>query len=281
MVTDTSSSVPLERLAAIEASVVSVPIPVMIGEQIYPGVGAELDRDLALAVAQGTVVRTSRPSPGHLVQTFRGLEDAGWGGIVAVHLSTKLSGTVDAARLAAQELTIPVQVVDSSQTGFSLGHAVLDAAMTAARGGTLQEVAEAAEETAAASESLFVVPNLEQLRRGGRINAAASLLGNLLWVKPLLGLRNGEVQLLERPRTMPRAMERLEDRVRTAAAAMHHPRVVVHGFGNAEEALSLADSLQNVSGTPVPVVPLPPALGAHLGLGALAVCVSPQLGSNQ
>lgn len=276
VVTDSSCSLPLPRLAAADLRVVEVPIPVMIGEQIYPGAGQELHQDLALAVAQGLPVRTSRPSPGRLMETFRALEKEGVAGIVAVHLSKELSGTVDAARLAAEEVEVPVRVVDSRQTGFSLGHAVLDAAAAASRGATLEEVAGTAERTAAASESLFVVPNLEQLRRGGRINAAASLLGSLLWVKPLLGLRDGEVQLLERPRTMPRALERLQQRVRDAAGHMDRPRVVIHGFGNAGEAVALAEELADLSSAPVPVVDLPPALGAHLGLGALAVCVSPE-----
>lgn len=285
MVTDSSSSLPTDaeghvRMGQVGSNITNVPIPVMIetaqrDAQIYAGASAELDRDLALAVAQGTPVRTSRPSPGRLAEVYHSLADQGYAGIVSVHLSGKLSGTVEAAGLAAQESRIPVRVVDSAQTGLSLGHAVLDAAMTAQLGGSLAEVASAAEETAAVSHSLFVVPNLEQLRRGGRINALAGIVGNLLWVKPLLHIHHGEVQPLERPRTLPRALSRLRARVEEAAAEMDRPRIVVHGFGNPAEARELAEVLQEHSAMPVPVVPLPPALAAHLGLGAVAVCVSP------
>lgn len=285
VVTDSSCSLPTDaegriRMGQVGANITSVPIPVMIetahhDAQIYAGASAELDRDLALAVAQGTPVRTSRPSPGRLSEVYHRLAGQGYAGIVSVHLSGKLSGTVEAARLAGEDSRIPVSVVDSAQTGLSLGHAVLDAAMTAQLGGSQPEVVRAAEETAAASQSLFVVPNLEQLRRGGRINTLAGIVGNLLWVKPLLQIRDGEVQPLERPRTLPRALSRLTARVQEAAAEMDRPRIVVHGFGNAEQARELADALQEHSALPVPVVPLPPALAAHLGLGAVAVCVSP------
>ncbi len=285
VVTDSSCSLPTDaegriRMGQVGANITSVPIPVMIetahhDAQIYAGASAELDRDLALAVAQGTPVRTSRPSPGRLSEVYHRLAGQGYAGIVSVHLSGKLSGTVEAARLAGEDSRIPVSVVDSAQTGLSLGHAVLDAAMTAQLGGSQPEVVRAAEETAAASQSLFVVPNLEQLRRGGRINTLAGIVGNLLWVKPLLQIRDGEVHPLERPRTLPRALSRLTARVQEAAAEMDRPRIVVHGFGNAEQARELADALQEHSALPVPVVPLPPALAAHLGLGSVAVCVSP------
>lgn len=278
VVTDSSCSLPAGHLGPLDDGLVSVPIPVMIGDQIYPEAAdpEELHRDLQLAVAQGISVRTSRPSPGRFAHVYRRLQAEGWAGAVSVHLSSKLSGTVDAARLGAQEAgEMPVRVVDSLQTGCSLGHAVLDAALAAQFGGDLDLVSETAKTTADSSESLFVVPSLEQLRRGGRINTLASVLGTLLWVKPLLEIREGEVALLERPRTLSRATERMSEVVRQRAASLHNPRVAVHFFGDRDSATELADTLADVSSFPVPVVELPPALAAHLGLGALAVCMSP------
>lgn len=277
VVTDSSCALPIGRMGPLDDGLVCVQIPVMIGEQIYPETAAseELTRDLQLAVAQGTAVRTSRPSPGRLAEVYRRLEDQGWAGVVSVHLSAELSGTVDAARLAAQEVGIPVAVVDSRQTGAALGHAVLDAVLAAQFGGDRELVAETARTTAVASDSLFVVPSLEQLRRGGRVNALASLVGTLLWVKPILEVRDGEVALLERPRTLGRAVERMCELVGERASLLRSPRVAVHCFGENGPALELADTLSEAAAFPVPVVELPPALAAHLGLGALAVCVSP------
>ncbi|GAA1822346.1 DegV family protein [Nesterenkonia flava] len=289
VVTDSAAALPQDdaggvRLGRLARTVVQVPIPVMIERshhetQIYPEASEELRRDLPLALAQGAAVRTSRPSPGRLAETYRALAKEGFAGIVSVHLSSRLSGTVDAARLAAEEVPVPVHVVDSKQAGLALGHAVIEAAITAQLGGTLAQTSEVAERTAAASTAFVTVPSLEQLRRGGRITALASLLGSLLWVKPLLELKDGELHLLERPRTWPRAVERLLAVSRTAAqqehaAAAGQVQLGVHCFGEYQQALRLAESLQPAVSGPVPVLDLPPALGAHLGLGAMAVTVS-------
>lgn len=285
MVTDSASALPLTADGAPALGILGeqlsvVPIPVMIdypnrSAQMYPEASEELDRDLPLAVAQGIGVRTSRPSPGRLSETYRQLQHRGFAGIVSVHLSSKLSGTVDAARLAAEEVSIPAAVVDSQQAGLALGEAVIEAVITARMGGSLRETAQAAEDTAAAADSLFVVPSLEQLRRGGRINRLSSILGSLMGVKPLLGLRSGEVVLLERPRSLARAVERLRATALESAAAHPHPRLGVHCFGNPDQGAALADALAEHSAGPVPVLELPPALAAHLGLGALAVSVTP------
>lgn len=283
MVTDATSSLPplpqgRVELGTVGTNIRSVPIPVMIGDQIYSTGAPELDRELPLAVAQGAHVRTSRPSPGQLAATYHELRREGYAGAVSVHLSAKLSGTVDAAQLAARQTDLPVAVVDSRQAGLALGQAVIEAAITARLGAGLEETAEVAQSCARGSESLFVVQTLEQLRRSGRITSLASILGTLLWVKPLLGLRGGEVALLERPRTTERAVKRLTERAAEAAGQMPGARIGVHCFGNRSDGVELAAALQPHSSEPVPVVELPHGLAAHLGLGTLAVAVTPAAG---
>ncbi|WP_010524189.1 DegV family protein [Nesterenkonia sp. F] len=275
VVTDSSAALPMQELGPLAEAITVVPIPVMIGEQIHPEAGEELGRDLPLALAQGTRVVTSRPSPGRLAEAYADLSRQGVEHVVSVHLSSALSGTVEAARLAAEQVDVAVEVVDSRQTGMTMGHAVLEAALCVLLGGTAAEAAAAARTTAEASTALFVVPNLEQLRRGGRITALSGLLGTLLSVRPLLALRDGAIQLEERPRSLDRAVERLTARAVEEAAAGTPVRIAVHGFGNAEQALALAESLDEHSAAPVPVVDVPPSLAAHLGLGVLGVCLSP------
>ena len=281
VVTDSSASLPVDPATGQSTDelacgrVVVLPLPVDIAERTYDEIGPELDQALTMALAMGTPVRTSRPSPGRVGEAFASLAAAGYEGIVAVHLSSRLSGTVDAAELAAGEAELPVITVDSRQTGYSLGHAVLDAAGCAAGGGSLEEVAAAARRAAGRAESLFVVPHLDQLRRGGRINAAASLIGNLLSVKPLLGIDDGAVSVRERPHSLQRALDRLLERATTAIGGEQRSRVVVHSCGNRAQGEEFAQRLQEGLSVDVPVVELPPVLAAHLGLGALGVCISP------
>lgn len=291
VVTDAASGLPVDTAAPAQAvgnaalgtvgeQITVAPIPVMIehpdqGMEVYPEPSAELERDLPLAMAQGTPVRTSRPSPGRLAAIYRHLKQAGFAGIVSIHLSAELSGTVEAARLASEHVDIPVTVIDSRQAGLGLGQAVVDAAVVARTGGDLQETAEAADRTAAESVSVFVVPSLEQLRRGGRINRLTSLIGSLIRVKPVLGLRTGEIELLETTHSFPRSVQRLKDVVAEQVGQRPGARLGVHYFGNQEQATELAAAVAEQSAQPVPSLPLPPALAAHLGLGALAVTINP------
>lgn len=251
-----------------------VPMPVMIGEQIHTEGTGELEAELPLALAAGTPVRTSRPSPGLFRRVYAEVADAGFGRIVSIHLSGQLSGTVEAARLAARETSVPVTVVDSQTTGFALGTVVLDALITAGFGERQQSIAEAAARASTASQVAFTVPNLEQLRRGGRIGTMAGLVGSLLQVKPVLALQEGVISLKDRPRTAARAMDRLVELI-TQDSDAERDRLAVHCFGNLQAGEALAQRLQDVSSTPIPVITLPAVLAAHLGLGVLGVTINP------
>ena len=136
---------------------------------------------------------------------------AGAENIVSAHLSADLSGTYDAALLAAAEAPIPVTVVDSRSVSMGLGYGVIAAARVLAQGADVAQAADAVTVTSAASRVLFYVDSLDFLRRGGRIGAAQRLVGSALAVKPILHLAKGRVQPLEKVRTAARAMTRLED----------------------------------------------------------------------
>ena len=278
VVTDSAAALP-ENWAA-SASVTElvrvVSMPVMIGDQIY---GEGTDRmigALALALAQGSDVRTSRPSPGQFEAAYAELAAAGCSSVVSLHLSGELSGTVDAARLAARSASIPVTVIDTATVAMGVGFAVAAAAETARDGGSAESVAEAARLAAGSASILFYVPSLEQLRRGGRISAAAGWFGTLFAVKPILVVRGGKIVPLERVRSAPRALLRLTELVQQDIAARSgRVRVAVHHFGNEGEAERLAGTITDASpDIELTICSLPAVLAAHAGLGVLAVAVA-------
>ncbi|WP_433874034.1 DegV family protein [Sinomonas atrocyanea] len=279
VVTDSAAALPPEWADAfLELGCFAVvDLPVMAGDEIYTE-GADVDTALSLALAAGRPVRTSRPAPGQFERVYRGFEEAGFEAIVALHLSGKLSGTADAARLAAQRVGIPVEVVDSRSAAMALGFAVRDAVRAAETGADAIGVQSAAMARLGGSEVLFYVPSLEQLRRGGRIGAAASLVGTMLSIKPLLTLREGLIVPLERVRTASRAVQRLEELAASAVLALDPAEVAVHYFGNRPEADEFARNLARSVGKEaddVVLSPLPAVLAAHTGLGVLAVVVAP------
>jgi len=232
----------------------------------------------ALRARSGSAT-TSRPAPVALEEAYReAARAAGVDRVVAVHLSSRLSGTVAAARLAAQALAaegVEVRVVDSRLVAMGLGFSVLAAARVVAEGGDAEAAAAAAERRAARTEVLLYVDTLEHLRRGGRMGRAASLLGTALAVKPLLHVVDGETALLEKVRTVSRALARLEEQA-VAATRGGPVELAVHHLAAGERALALATRLRRR----VPdlralhVSEVGAVVGAHTGPGMLGVVIS-------
>jgi DegV family protein with EDD domain len=130
--------------------------------------------------------------------------------VVAVLVSTKISGTIDCAQAALNEITdLPIQIVDSYSSSMGLGFVVLAAARAAAAGKSIEEVVLAAERMRDDVHLLFVVDTLEYLHRGGRIGGAKRLFGTVLQIKPILHFEDGLIQPHSQARTRKKAIEQM------------------------------------------------------------------------
>lgn len=287
IVTDSAAALPpgwIDEMAAAGLLTV-VPIPVIIGDNVFSDDDAELETHMSLALASGTSVKTSRPSPGQFERAYRAAAAAGYTHVVSLHMSAKLSGTYESAVLAAQRCAIPVHVVDSATVGMGQGRGVQAAVAAALRGEGHLAVADAAMAACAAAAIYFYVPSLDQLRRGGRISLASSWVGTVLDIKPLLGIRDGAIVPLEKVRSAAKAIGRLQ----AIAAADINARgpettqISVHHFGNEAQARTLGDALEaEVPGLAAATLTrLPAVLAAHAGLGVLVVVVADTLGTPQ
>jgi DegV family protein with EDD domain len=279
VVTDSTSSLPPE--VAEERGIVVVPLQVVIGATVYDeGPDGATPEMVAEALKEFRPVSTSRPSPAHLAEVYAEVAAEGASEILSIHLSSDMSGTHESALLAAREAPVPVTVVDSRQVGVATGYAALTAADVLDAGGSVAEAADAARARAAASTALFYVDTLEYLRRGGRIGAAAALLGGALSVKPLLRIEDGRVVNLDRVRTSARALSRMEDLIVEAAGDQEVDLCVSH-LANPDRAADLAARLgerlaANLDGREVWCGELGAVLGAHVGPGMVAACVAPR-----
>jgi DegV family protein with EDD domain len=237
--------------------------------------------EVRAALADPSVpVGTSRPAPAEFAACYHELIDAGTDEIVSVHLSRLLSGTWEAARIAADEVDPKrVRVVDSRSTAMGLGFAALAAAEAAAAGCPAVEVEAAAAEVAARSRVFFCVDSLEHLRRGGRIGAAAAWLGSALAVKPLLHVTGGLIQPLEKVRTATRAATRMVE-LAAQVAGSGRAELAVHHLGAAQRAEQLAEQLAErlPAARACLVSEVGAVLGAHAGPGLLGVVVVPPRG---
>jgi DegV family protein with EDD domain len=274
VVTDSTSYLPAGLAARLGITV--VPLHVVIdGRSGVDGVDVTPDVVAAALAERRSTVSTSRPTPTELAAAYR---SAGAAEVVSVHLSGELSGTADAARLAAEEVRgdgIAVTVVDSRSLAMGLGFAVLAAAATAAEGKPADAVAARAEEVAAGTTTLFLVDTLEHLRRGGRIGAASALVGAALAVKPILHVKDGVIGPLEKVRTASKALARVEDLAVEAAGDGPVDLAVLH-LAAPDRARQLADDLRARVPALVDlhVSEVGAVIGAHTGPGLLGVVVS-------
>ncbi|MFG2245420.1 DegV family protein [Spirillospora sp. NPDC048823] len=275
VVTDSTASLPAGL--AERHGLTIVPLQIAVGGTTRDE-GDISTAEAAQALKEWHPITTSRPAPERFAETYRAAADSGAREIVSVHLSAAMSGTVDAARLAAAAAPVPVRVIDSGTLGMGLGFAALSAAATAMSGGSADQVADAATRRAALTRSLVCVDTLEHLRRGGRIGAAANLLGSALMVKPLLDIRDGRIAPLEKVRTSSRALARLEE-LAVAEAGDRRVDLGVQHLAATARAESLAARLREriPHAVDVYVGEVGPVIGAHVGPGMLGVVVAPHL----
>jgi len=231
--------------------------------------------DVARALSERRItVTTSRPAPADFAAAYRAAFEGGAEAVLSVHLSGQLSGTCSSAQLGAEEAGGPIEVLDSRVIAMGLGFAVLAAAEAAEAGGDLATGAAAARSVTERTTILFYVDTLEYLRRGGRLGAAAALLGTALAVKPILHMRDGSIVLKEKVRTAGRALARLEH-LAVEAAGDHACDLAVHHLAAGPR----ADDLRNRLVARLPKVgnvvlsEVGAVVGAHTGPGVLGVVV--------
>lgn len=282
VVTDSTACLPAGFAA--QHGVAVVPLHVVVGRTTYAE-GVDISsQEVAELLRKGKQrVSTSRPAPGELVQLYRDLvARLGVECIVSVHLSSRISGTIEAAELAAAAVRpeVAVSVVDSRTLGMAMGYAACSGADAAAAGASAQEVARLVRQRADDSAAFFYLDTMEYLRRGGRVGAAAAMVGGALAIKPLLQVKNGQVEPWERVRTRGKALGRLEthtvELAREHRVAGRQVSVAVHHLGWAERAGELTARLRDqLDECRVDLVELGAVTAVHTGPGTLAVVVSP------
>jgi DegV family protein with EDD domain len=274
VVVDSTLALPAEEVAAHGIRVVPVHV-VVSGESLREGLQIT-PAEVADHLRAGTQVTTSRPAPQEFLETYREAAADGATGIVSVHLSAELSGTVEAARIAAQGSPIPVRVIDTRTITMAGGYGALDAAAVAATGAAMENVADAATRTVRASSLFFYVDTLEYLQRGGRIGAAQRYLGQALRVKPLLYMEAGSVAPLEKVRTARKALRRLAEVAADAAEQLQRPRLAVHHLRAGDAAGDVQRDLRDrLPDAPCPAIEVGAVIGVHTGPGMVAVAVVP------
>ena len=263
IVTDSSSDLPADL--ARKRGISIVPLTVRFGSETFVDrVDLTTERFWARLGTPGDLPETAAPSPGVFLDVFEAAEKME--GVVCVCLSSRLSGTYQAAVIAAEEADVPVAVIDSGVVSMALGLSVMAAADVADTGDDLDGVAEAAAGAAARANVYAALDTLEFLERGGRIGRVSALVGGLLDIKPLITLEDGVVGAAGRVRTRAKAAAAVVDHVRRRSIS--DVAVLFSGEAPVDELLA---ALAGVGANEPTVAELGPVVGTHTGPGVIGV----------
>jgi len=274
VVTDSTSYLPDEIVAELGIERVSLYVT-LDGEQLAETqIGpAEYDDFYERLRRSEQGATTSQPSVGDFRAVYEPLLEAGRE-VVSIHIAGSISGTVESAKQARQQLLDEgkggerISVWDSRTGCGGQGLLVMAAARAAAAGSGVAEVTERLEQARGGLKAWFAVDTLEYLRRGGRIGAAQALLGSALQIKPILTLEE-EITPVERVRTRRRAFERMVEFAHERKEAGADAWVVQHIHDAATARKLVAECRQVFGSDPVFVSEIGPVIGAHIGPGLL------------
>ena len=277
VITDSGCDLPESYVKQFENLFV-IPLVVRLDDGEYRS-GVDIDTEQLLErMEKGETAKTSLPNPGELDELLTALKEKGFTHVAFILLSSALSGTVNMARLACQQhKEFESFVFDTKVLSMGLGYIVMGAMELLAAGASFEELERALPEVRAEVDCMFYLPTLEHLVAGGRIGRVAGMVGKLLNIKPIIGCDENGVYY---PRATAvgarRTVQTVKRIISDFAAGRNFELSVVHS-GALQEARKLLDELREIPGIIADqILPLGPALAAHVGRGMLAVCARKQ-----
>lgn len=268
VVTDSVASIPADLVAENDVDVVS--LFVNDGESNQPETRVDVAAFYRRLEHMSSLPTSSQPSVESLLSAFREAVQRG-SDVVGVFVSSKMSGTVQTAKMAAEMALrdfprARIEVLDSGSNSMEEGFGALAAAKAARAGKAIEECVAAAGEALRRTRYLFTPHSLEYLRRGGRIGGASALVGGLLQIKPILTVERGETQTFAKVRTQSRALREMARKMAEDISAWGLTQAVVHYIADRELAERYArEQIEPLVGSPVRVVPVSPVIGLHVG----------------
>ena len=265
IVADTTCGLPRDLLA--QRGIPLIPQVVMFGDESFHD-DKELDTAsfLQKLKAAKTLPKTAAPEPSLYYPIFEEARGSGES-VVVVAPTGKASGTVRSAQIAMQDFPdVDVRVVDTLTISCNLGSLVLVADDMAKAGKSASQIVAVLEDMIPRGRIYFLVDTLEYLAKGGRIGGAKRLVAELLEIKPILQVKNGQVEPFEQQRTKKRALARLVEVVAEQCSGGEKAHLCVLQVEAEKEAEALVAELKSKMDIPnIPIYELPPAIVVHAG----------------
>lgn len=273
LVTDSTSYIPEELRVKYDIKVVSLNV-LLNGKSSRE---VELDNKAFYKELETSleIPTSSQPSIEEVVNIFKDIVKNG-DDIVAVFISSKMSGTYSSAHLVKEMVLeeypeAKIEIVDSETNCMQMGFQVLRGAQAAEEGKSIDEVIETIKKVRGNSKFLFAPETLKYLKKGGRIGGAAALFGSILQIKPILTVNDGVTDVFDKVRTKKRAIDAIANKVINDMKEKGMGELIVHHINCEEEGRVLADKLQKELNIPVRIQSIGPIIGVHVGPGCMGV----------
>jgi len=271
LITDSTAYIPADLVAKYKL-LVAPQVVIWDGQEMRDGIDILPAEFYARLKTSKTMPTTSQATIASFLALFEPLVARGVP-ILSILLSPHLSGTIASAEQAKKEFPgARIEIVNSQAVAMALGYQVLAAARAAEAGATFDEVLAVAHRVKTQTGVVFLVDTLEFLHRGGRIGGAARFMGSALNLKPLLELRDGRVEALEKVRTRAKARERLLEVVEERVRGKKNLRLAALHASAEEDAQSLlVEAAQRMQPIEQYLTAVSPAVGTHTGPGTLGL----------
>jgi DegV family protein with EDD domain len=267
IVTDSTADVPDQEVNRLGIQV--VPAVLTIDGQTYiDGVDISREAFYARMPQMREPATTAVPSPLAFEQTYSDLISQGFEHIVSIHVSSHLSGMLNAAARAASEFGEKIRCLDSLQISMGLGFQVLETAEAAVAGKSLERVLEVARTAREKVHVAALINTLEYLKRSGRVSWVSAELGELLNLKLLVGVRKGIVEQLARVRTSRKGYDAL---LQKALNWKPIRRLAILHSGIPNQAVEFVERVRNLSADSPFIVDVTTVIGAHVGPGSIGL----------
>lgn len=275
VITDTDSSLPREIAA--QYGLLQVPISIHLDENFSGNDHTISNEALFRKVdALGKLPTTAAPNPAVFVEYFkRVFEEQKPDTLVYFAISSAMSGTIQSAQIAAEELKpLDIRVIDSRTLSMAQGYMVLAAAEAAAKGAGVEAVVSAAEDVRGRTVLYGALSTLKYLSMSGRVSHVAAGLAGMLAIKPILSVRDGKLDMLEKVRTRSKSWQRMLELLRADVGGRAIEKMAVLHVNDAPAARQFESLLKAELDCPaeLPLVEINPGLSVHTGAGLVGVC---------
>jgi DegV family protein with EDD domain len=269
----TDSTVYLTEELREHPDVYIVPIVVISeGREYEDGVDLSSDELYEMIRNNKEVPKTSQPSIGKFAELYEKLKED-YDSAIAIHVSSKLSGTISSSTAGKDQVGFDVEVIDSLSLSYGISELINKALKLVEQDIDVKEIASILKEQVTKSKNLILLGKLEQLYKGGRMSGAQFLLGNLLQIKPILSINHdGELGLFDRVRSEKKATNKILELIRQSCVE-HNVRQIGIMHGNSlEKTLELKQKIEEaIPGVDIIVGEISSSLAVHAGEGTLAI----------